>query len=147
MVKLFIDGTPEPYTFVAKEDSEFTYQALYDFIKSKKTGLYLGCAGCLEKFDKLVEEFMLSSDAKERKKKLRVAEDLWDKISSLTEAKSAEIYVKSMRKVIEKGEDFVPKEVERVEKLLKAKMTKEKQDELQKRINILQSFKVVHDEL
>lgn len=109
--------------------------------------MYLGCAGCLENFDKLAEEFMQTSDIQERKKKLRLAEDLWDKITSLTEQKSAEIYVKSMRKVIEKNDDFVPKELERVEKLLKGKITKEKQDELQKRINILQSFKVVHDEL
>ena len=51
-----------------------------------------------------------------------------------------------MRKMLEKGEDFISSESSRVENLLKSKISQDKQTEMQQRINILQSF-TSHDEL
>ena len=52
-----------------------------------------------------------------------------------------------MRKVIDKGNIFISNESSRVENILKGKISKEKQTEMQKRLNILQSFSTTHDEL
>lgn len=53
-----------------------------------------------------------------------------------------------MRKIIEKDNSFTETELKRIENILKGKLSKEKQAEMQQRINILQSFKVnVKDEL
>lgn len=51
-----------------------------------------------------------------------------------------------MRKVIEKGPEFITSESARVENILKGRINKEKQTEMQERVNILQSFSS-HDEL
>lgn len=79
---------------------------------------------------------------------LRKTEDLWDKTTGKSNQKSAEIYVKTMRKILEKDDSFTESEIKRIENILKGKLSKEKQTEMQQRINILQSFKVtVKDEL
>lgn len=46
-----------------------------------------------------------------------------------------------MKGVIEKGEDFVTKQRERMLKLLKDKMSEKKIDALNKKLNILASFR------
>lgn len=53
-----------------------------------------------------------------------------------------------MRKIIEKGIDFIDAEIKRVQNILKGKLSKEKITEMQYRLNILQSFQVIpKDEL
>lgn len=61
-------------------------------------------------------------------------------MSLSSERKSAEVYVKVMRKIIEKGDDFLSSEVSRVDTLSKGKLAKEKKDEMERRLNILMSF-------
>lgn len=46
-----------------------------------------------------------------------------------------------MKGVLEKGEDFVGKQRERMTKLLKDKMTEKKLQELSKKLNIVASFR------
>lgn len=46
-----------------------------------------------------------------------------------------------MKGIIEKGDNFVIKQQERISKLLKDKLSKKKIDELMKKLNILSSFK------
>lgn len=93
-------------------------------------------------------EFMKETNQEKRKKILRITEDLWDKASGKSKQKSAEIYVKSMRKILDKGDDFTDSELKRIENILKGKISKEKVTEMQYRINILQSFKITpKDEL
>lgn len=45
-----------------------------------------------------------------------------------------------MQKVLEKGDEFIPAEINRINKLLSGKVSAEKKKELASRINILQSF-------
>lgn len=59
---------------------------------------------------------------------------------------AAKIYVKTMEKVLEKGDVFVQTEHTRIDGLLKGKLSKEKKNYMQERKNILQSF-VQRDEL
>ncbi|XP_054272023.1 endoplasmic reticulum resident protein 29-like [Macrosteles quadrilineatus] len=145
VVKLFVQGKPEPSDFVKTED--FTADNLKKFIRSK-SGVYIGCTGCLKDFDEIAAKFSTENNAEEKKKLLRRAEDLWDNAKGNQEQKYAEVYVKIMRKVIEKGDEFLNSEHARVDNLLKGKVSKEKKEELQHRLNILQGFKTaLHDEL
>ena len=108
------------------------------------TGLWIGLPGCLEAFDELAKRFVLAASAADRKTILREAEDAWDKVSVSSDRKSAEIYVKVMRKMTDKGvDDFLPGEITRVEGLRKGKLAKDKKDEMERRMNILMSFQQV----
>ena len=57
------------------------------------------------------------------------------------EKKSAEIYIKVMRKILEKGKEFVILEIERVKKLLKEKVSDAKKKTFEAKLNILSSFR------
>lgn len=47
-----------------------------------------------------------------------------------------------MKGIVEKGEDFVTTQKERMNKLLKDKISKKKQEEINKKLNIIASFQV-----
>ncbi|GFG30294.1 hypothetical protein Cfor_04448 [Coptotermes formosanus] len=141
VVKLFVAGVSEPYTF---SDSEFTADNIKKFIRTK-SNVHIGLPGCLEAFDKIAAKFSQASDLDVKKALLREAEDLWDNTTGRADQKTAEVYVKTMRKALDKGDDFVSNELKRVQSLAKGKITKEKKEEMQQRINILQSFH--HEEL
>ena len=64
------------------------------------------------------------------------------------ERERADIYVKYMEKVIEKGEEFIDSELTRVEKLSTSKVSDKKKEQLKDRANILTSFQLrIKDEL
>ena len=110
------------------------------FIRST-SGVWIGLPGCLEAFDALAKRFQAAAASGDRKAILREAEDGWDKLTLNTERKSAEIYVKAMRKMVDSGAaDYIPGEMARVDGLRKGKLTKTKQDDMEMRLNILQSF-------
>ncbi|KAG8233421.1 hypothetical protein J437_LFUL013415 [Ladona fulva] len=144
VIKLFVEGKTDPFTFSPATSEEFTADNIKKFIRST-SGIYIGLPGCLEDFDRLVTTFVAETDEKLKRKVLREAEDLWDKAKGKSEQRAAETYVKLMRKMLEKGPDFVDTEVKRVEGIIKGKVSKEKKEEMQYRINILQSFR--RDEL
>jgi len=102
--------------------------------------VYIGLPGCLEEFDQISAKFQ-SASTEEKKKLLRETENLWDKAKGLSNQKSAETYVKVMRKIIDTS-NFVETEMKRVDKILKGKLSKEKTDEMNIRLNILKSFLV-----
>ncbi|XP_046386613.1 endoplasmic reticulum resident protein 29 [Ischnura elegans] len=140
VIKLFVEGKKDPFTYSPGTSEDFTADNIKKFIRST-SGIYIGLPGCLERFDRLVAEFLAESDEKAQRKLLRDAENLWDKAQGRSEQRAAETYVKLMRKVIDKGKEFVDGEMKRVEGLIKGKVSKEKKEELQNRINILQSFR------
>ena len=82
---------------------------------------------------------------------LKEAENLWDKIHGPRMSKRADIYIKIMRKIVDSDLEFVNKEIERVKKLLKGKISSDKKEELEEKTNILKSFvsltRKVKDEL
>jgi len=145
IVKLFVNGQLEPYTF---SDEDFNQEKLQKFIvKHSKEILYIGLPGTLEKFDGLASEFAKEKSVEKRKDILLRAEKLWDGSEGKQKQKSAEVYVKTMRKALEKGDEFFHTETVRINNVLKGSMTREKKADLSVRLNILESFKVQHDEL
>ncbi|XP_063219382.1 endoplasmic reticulum resident protein 29 [Bacillus rossius redtenbacheri] len=139
VVKLFVAGK-DPYTFT---DSDFTEDNLKKFIHSK-SGIRIRLPGCLDEFDNLALQFMTANDD-QRKSLWQKGEKLMSKISNEREKKAAEMYVKTMHRVLEKGNDFVGNELKRLEKLTKSKISEEKREGMQQRLNILRSFE--HEEL
>lgn len=53
---------------------------------------------------------------------------------------AAKVYVKTMEKIMERGDVFVQSEQTRIEGLLKGKLSTEKKRTMEERRNILQSF-------
>lgn len=58
---LFLEGKTEPIEFKVNKDSDFTAENIKRFIK-KKAGIYLGLPGCVEKLDRLAEEFKSANE-------------------------------------------------------------------------------------
>lgn len=147
MVKLFVKGKPEPFDFIAPLEEDFTVDKIRSFVKLNNKDIYIGAPGCYEALDKLARTFSAEKSAARRKELLLEAEELWDKAEGFQEQKSAEIYVKSMRKVLDKGDSFISTERERINKILKGDVSKEKKQDFTVRLNILDSFALVRDEL
>eukprot|EP00092_Neocalanus_flemingeri_P005177 GFUD01005569.1.p1 GENE.GFUD01005569.1~~GFUD01005569.1.p1 ORF type:complete len:248 (-),score=65.70 GFUD01005569.1:93-836(-) len=129
------EGKVENFRFVG----EFKADSLKNFLR-QKSGIYLPLPGCIEEFDLLVDK-LIKSSKEEQKKVLREAEDLWDKVHGPKMHKRADIYVKIMRKIVDIDISFVKKEEERLKKITGGKkITPEKKEEMEERLNILKSF-------
>jgi endoplasmic reticulum protein 29 len=141
VLKLFRKGIDQPETFTG----EFKVDDIISFVKTH-TGVYIGLPGCIEDFDKIAAEFIKIKDTKKREELLTKAKDMVEKgLETPKSTEYAQIYVKLMEKIIEKGDEFVKNEIQRVENIRKTKVSVDKKEGLQKRLNILQAF--VHDEL
>lgn len=139
-VMLFVQGKDDPMVY----EGDFKAEEIKKFIR-RHSEIYIGLEGCLETFDRIVDKFMVSNDFTAKKKMLKDAENAWDALKSPSDKKIAETYVKVMRKVLEKGRDFVKQEKTRVEGLMTGRITDTKKEEMQGRLNILKSF--IHEEL
>jgi len=139
VVLLFLQGSPTPVRF----QGEFTKDSLQHFVYTS-SGQWTGLKGCLKEFDELSKQIISTEDVAEREKILRLAEKQLNQISTPEAKNSGEFYIKLMRKFIDKGHDFVQSELSRVNSLRGKKMAKDKKEQMQERLNILQSF---HNEL
>ncbi|XP_038059874.1 endoplasmic reticulum resident protein 29-like [Patiria miniata] len=133
--KLFLQGQTDPIDYTG----EIKSSSILEFVR-ERSGLWIGLEGCLENYDKLVEKFV-KGDEKEQRRVLEAAKDGQEKLSTDEEKKSANVYVKMMEKMLEKGKGFAATEVERVQKLLKEKLTAAKKKLFEVKQNILLSFK------
>jgi len=104
-------------------------------------------AGRIDAFDSMVQEFMKNKG--ERESVLASATESASKEEDPKYKKSADYYVKYMKKVMDKGDDYPEKEVTRLESLLNGgSMSSEKLDSIVTRKNILKQFsKAQKDEL
>ena len=134
VIKLFLGSVENPITF----DGEWKADDLKHFLRSR-SGLRVVLNNCLESFDELVDQFMATESEQTRQELLGKAQSLAASLSE-SEKKSAEVYIKLMQKVIERGSKFIPSESERVKNLLDGKLSEVKKNELLVRRNILRSF-------
>ncbi|KAF7392837.1 endoplasmic reticulum resident protein 29 [Vespula maculifrons] len=137
VVLLFLQGKTEPLRFVAEKDDDFTADNIKRFVKSK-SGVYLGLPGCVEQLDRLAEEFKTSAE-NDRQEILHKAK-VFEEILPETQRAAAKVYVKTMERILERGDIFVQTEQTRLEGLLKGKLSDEKKRTMEERRNILQSF-------
>ena len=98
-----------------------------------------GMPNCIEKFDRLADE-LLSSDSSGYADIIQKAEKAVEEATDEKEKTSGDIYIKIMKKIQEKGVEYIDSEVTRVQKLLKDKITDKKKELFKKRLDILTSF-------
>ena len=122
-------------------------ERIYIILLFFSTGLWLGRPGCLEAFDKLVPDFIKASEDK-KSSILGEAEKTAQGLSKDEDKLAADTYIKTMKKVLDKGNGFIKDEVTRVEKLRSGKVSDNKKKQLGDRLNILASFQLgLKDEL
>ena len=110
----------------------------------------MGLPACIEEFDRFIVDFVKAS-GDDKKAIVDQAEKAASVITDEDKMERATVYVKTFEKILEKGEEFVPKELARVEKLSEGKVSEKKKLQLKDRASILTSFqlwmKSKHDEL
>jgi len=137
VLKLFIHGNLEN---AIDFNEEVKSDSIISFVR-KHSGLRILLEKCLEDFDELAERFMSEHIGKEEQ--LRIVENAKHRSDGFTNEehkRSADIYVKLMQKVIERGNQFIDSETERVKNIISGKLTDNKKNEMKGRLNILQSF-------
>ena len=132
-LKLFNGTTDNPITYTG----EWTKELILEWLKTN-TNLRFTLPACLGKFDELAETFLNQKP----EEKIKILQKAKNEASNLTgKAKiSANIYIKIMQLVVERGNVFVTSEEARVKNLLTGKITEAKKKELQSRLNIIHSF-------
>lgn len=92
----------------------------------------------MESFDKLVAEF-LKADQEKYGDFISKAEEAM-KLTEQKDKETANIYISTMKKIKEKGVEFVGIETARVSKLLNEKISDAKKAMFKKRLDVLASF-------
>ncbi|XP_013403746.1 endoplasmic reticulum resident protein 29 [Lingula anatina] len=137
--KIFLNGKEQKTYTGSTTDSD----AIRTFIM-KESGLWLGLPACIEEFDKLVKELYEAGTAEQKLDVIKKAQKASEKVTD-AQQNSAAIYIKTMQKIVEKGEDFVQSEMKRVEKLAEGKISDNKKQQLKDRLQILTSFQIVRE--
>ncbi|KAJ8678502.1 hypothetical protein QAD02_014289 [Eretmocerus hayati] len=135
---LFVKGKTEPFKFTPETDADFTADNMKRFIR-KKSGTYLGLPGCIERLDRLAEEFKQAISEKDRQEILNKARQ-YEETSPEKHRPAIKVYVKTMERILERGDVFVQTEQTRIEGILKSKLSEEKKRTMEEKRNILQSF-------
>ncbi|KAG5676377.1 hypothetical protein PVAND_006218 [Polypedilum vanderplanki] len=132
-IKLFNDGNLEqPISFdLGKE--KLTVSKLFLFLKEHASA-YVKAPGCNEELDELSKQFMAKKS--DKNSILKKAKAIVEKKKSI-----AKFYVTLMKNSIEKGKEFIALQQERMTKLLGDKISEKKSEEINKKLNILMSFK------
>ena len=106
-------------------------------------GLYVsGLDGCSEEGDEAAQKFMHTGGAETRGAVMAALEtemEGFEKGSS--QAESTEAYLKVMKKVIEKGDEYIGAEKGRITKLIDGKVSEDKKKAFKRRLNVLGAFK------
>lgn len=142
-LRLFKSSPEDPVVF--KQD--WTANNIKDFIR-RESGIRLVLDKCLAEYDELAERFMLSPAA-ERDDIVKQATATAGALPTQDQKDIADTYIKLMVKVVERGDKFIASEKERLQNLMKGKISEAKKTQLQTRLNVLHSFQVhgTRDEL
>lgn len=112
---------------------------LKKFVK-KHSNLYIGFDGCIESLDILVDDF-ISKTKEEQNEVIKKVEVVSEKFDD-NDKKISKVYLTIMKRIIEKGSNFVNEEQRRIENLRSSKISDNKKKELTHKLNILESFKL-----
>lgn len=139
-IKLF---TKNKQVVEFSKDRDWSLDTLRNFLRDN-TNIFIGLPGCLEEFDKLAASFSKHKNSDET---IQIAQDLLKNLENEVDQNSARFYIIVMEKIKENGTEFLESETKRLTKVIEAKISDIKKQELSRRINILRSFSVVRDEL
>ncbi|XP_069964488.1 protein windbeutel [Bactrocera oleae] len=120
---------------------DVTLDNLKQFV-TQHTDLYIGRDGCLKDFEELVKKYANKVDAEQVALIAKAEQMLQSLEGDETKTASAKAYLIYMRKINEKGYDYVEDETKRLQRLKAGKVTDAKKLELQQKLNILEAFRV-----
>lgn len=100
----------------------------------RRFGIKMPSIGTIAELDDIAQHFVLSLSDADIKEAEKLAEDAYKDDSK------APIYVKTMKKILEKGVDYPAKETARLEKLLGGAVSEEKKAAFAEKLKILSSF-------
>ena len=104
-------------------------------------GLYVsGLEGCTEEGDKAAKQFMNAQPDAREALMSAFEKDLAGMDKDSIAASMGDSYVKIMKKVMEKGDEYIPAEKARVTKLIDGKLSEDKKNAFKRRLNVLGSF-------
>mmetsp|Transcript_91241 Transcript_91241/g.175005 ORF Transcript_91241/g.175005 Transcript_91241/m.175005 type:complete len:252 (+) Transcript_91241:68-823(+) len=101
----------------------------------RKHGIHYPAVGTITELDEIATKFMLQGHGETE---IEAAKKIVGK--EFKDDRKAQMYVAIMEKVKEKGEDYIEKEIARVNKILKGITTKDKAAELNDKLKILSGF-------
>jgi len=139
-LKIYINAY-RPVAFLKVSRTENKADEIKKFL-IRETGMWIGLPGCVEEFDVLVKEFFKASSDSDKKSILGRARTQADAIADEPKKGRATYYVKTLEKIVEKGNDFVDGELKRVEKLADGKVSDNKKAQLKEKASILTSFQM-----
>lgn len=108
------------------------------FCEKQAAFIFLGKPNTLENFDKLVAEFLKAGQDKYDEFITKAEEAL--STAEEKDQQTAKIYVSTLKKIKEKGVEFVSSETARIKKLLNEKVSDAKKAMFKSRLDILASF-------
>ena len=126
---------------------------------SQRAKYYMGIPGTIQAFYWLAREFMFDAKLEDDPEGFRqqvlakteeTVEIIEQELKSEEYTELAKYYVKTMERVMERGEQYVADEISRLEDLVggnDVKLSTEKRGNLQKRVNILHNFVVYADDV
>mmetsp|Transcript_99450 Transcript_99450/g.197069 ORF Transcript_99450/g.197069 Transcript_99450/m.197069 type:complete len:254 (+) Transcript_99450:55-816(+) len=136
--------------FPAKGGKDFEYKgavktdAMMMFLKTKAK-VYFGLKGTLKDFDKLAAEFVKATDKGEVVTRTKAAADA---LTSSADKEVGAYYLKAMEKSVDSASSWFSTEFERLKKMIDGgKVTPQKKETMQLKINRLSSFVSPNDEL
>eukprot|EP00795_Rhopilema_esculentum_P015067 gene15067-6232_t len=140
--KLFQKGK-DPISF----SGEVTEHDLLKFT-ADQTGFWFGLPGTIKELDTLAQQF-LKSDIDEYDSIITEAERITEAQKEKKKMETSRKYISIMKKIKSKGLDYIKEESERIQKMIKEKMTEKKKKSFEIKLNILESFEfaVGKDEL
>lgn len=145
VIKLFNNQSLELYIDYP-ENNAVTIEDLRKFVR-ENTDLYFGLAGCVKEADELATRFANPTNSMHHLELLvREAQQLCDAVQSENDRNSLKIYLTLMKKILSSDkpiDEFISSEKQRVQNLLKTKLSDKKKAELSLRLNIMESFKPI----
>ena len=136
VIKLFIGGD---LNNVIDFTDEFTADSIIRFIR-KHSGIKITLNMGLKEFDELAQRFIDLKTEEERIDSLNIAKQHLNQLTEQKLKKVAEIYVKIMEKVLKIGNEFIRSETQRLNGILSQKLTENKKNEIQTKLNVLLNF-------
>jgi len=116
--------------------AELTKDNVIAFLK-QKTGVYLNLPGCNRRFDSMARWFLRAEDGEKRKEVLdKTEKDHAGVKDEVTKAVAAK-YVRVMKQILENGDEWVLREEDRINRVLRDKVSDEKRADLEVRIEQL----------
>ncbi|XP_073846007.1 endoplasmic reticulum protein 29-like protein wbl [Musca autumnalis] len=122
------------------EHLDITVDNLKTFVSSN-TELFIGKEGCLKEYNELAKNFV-NQNEEEQKLRLQKAEELKQSLKRETDQASAQFYKLFMEKLMAQGYDYFEQEIKRLQRLKAGKVSAAKKQELSRKLNILESFRV-----